>query len=262
MTANSLPRERHGHRGNGPTLNVYATHFHRYRHLWDSLAATDSNAWYFSDGSASESELRQRGTALAFRIRYAIDIGKRHRVLELGCGPARIGLPMANECLAWYGCDVSARMISIGQRRTRDATNVHLALLKENSLSIYETDYFDRAYSVGVFCHLHKEDVFRYLCEVYRVLKPGGVFSCGMWNICAEGGWKLWCNYVRTDDGVIPHTWTTPNEFECLLSGAGLKVQALLSNSKYLVEAVVSKGRSRAHLRPSHLTDDESVFVD
>src|SRR5258705_9604604 len=78
MTANSLPRERHGHRRNGPTLNVYGTHFHRYRHLWDSLAATDSNAWYFSDGSASESELRQRGTALASRIRYAIDVGKRH----------------------------------------------------------------------------------------------------------------------------------------------------------------------------------------
>lgn len=252
-------------RGDGakrPAFKVSAAHINQYRHLWDSLAATESSAWYFSDGSRSKKELSRRGAALAARIAYALAVNKHHKVLEVGCGTARIGLPMADQCSAWYGCDVSPRMISIAKRRTKDVQNVHLTLLRENSLSVYESNYFDRAYSVGVFCHLRKEDIFRYLCEVLRVLKSGGVFSCGMWNICAEGGWRLWRNHVETDDGVIPHTWTTPQEFERLLCGAGFKVQALLSTSNYLVEAVVSKGYNRARLRPSHLIDDESIFVD
>jgi SAM-dependent methyltransferase len=234
----------------------------RYRDLWDSLASTIDSARYFCDGSSSEADLNERGVALVQRIAEAIDVQGQHTVLEIGCGVARLGLPMAKRCAAWHGCDVSPRMLALAANRTSRCSNVTLTLLDHTSLSIYDDGTFDRAYTIGLFCHLHKEDVFRYLCEVRRVLKPGGVFCCGMWNLCAEHGWRLWMDYIQKDDGVIIHTWTTPEEFRQFINGSGLTLQELLTDSEYLVEAVVSKGPTRALLRPQALVDDDGLFVD
>jgi SAM-dependent methyltransferase len=232
-----------------------------YKAVWDALASNASGARYFCDGSTNERELRKRGAALAGRISTAIDIRPHHSVLEVGCGVARLGLAMAERCGAWSGCDISPKMLAIARRRTRGMRNVNLALLKDCSLAIYNSRSYDRAYTIGVFCHLRKEDVFRYLCEVHRILKPGGVFSCGMWNLCSEGGWALWLDHIRQRPDVPMHTWTTPQEMEALLRGAGFTIQALLTSSHYLVEAVVSRGATRARLLPTALVDDDGVFT-
>jgi SAM-dependent methyltransferase len=232
-----------------------------YRAVWDALASSVSGARHFCDGSANERELRQRGAELAGRIGAAIDIRPHHSVLELGCGVARLGLPMAERCAAWSGCDISPKMLAIARRRMRGMPNIDLSLLRDISLAAYKSRSYDRAYSIGVFCHLRKEDVFRYLCDVHRVLKPGGVFSCGMWNLCSDGGWRLWLEHIREQSDVPLHTWTTPQEFEALLSGAGFTIQALLTSSHYLVEAVVSRGATRARLLPTALLDDDGIFT-
>jgi SAM-dependent methyltransferase len=232
-----------------------------YKAVWDALASTASGARYFCDGSMDERELRHRGAELARRISAAIDIRPHHSVLEVGCGVARLGVAMSERCRVWNGCDISPRMLAIARRRTRGMRNVDLVLLRDCSLAAYDSRSYDRAYSIGVFCHLHKEDVFRYLCEVHRVLKPGGVFSCGMWNLCSDGGWNLWLDHIRQQPEAPLHTWTTPLELETLLTGAGFTIQALLTSSHYLVEAVVSKGATRARLLPSTLVDDDGIFT-
>jgi SAM-dependent methyltransferase len=229
--------------------------------MWDALASTPDSARYFCDGSADERELRQRGEDLARRIRLTLDIRPNHLVLEVGCGVARLGFAMAGHCAKWSGCDISPRMIALARRRTRTIHNIDFRLLEDCSLSCYDDRSFDRAYSIGVFCHLKKEDTFRYLCDVYRLLRPGGVFCCGMWNLCSKGGWKLWANHIRQSPSIPLHTWSTPQEMEALLAGAGFMVQALMTSSNYLVEAVVSRGPTRAHLAPSCLVDDKSLFI-
>ncbi len=44
---------------------------------------------------------------------------------------------------------------------------------------------FDKAYAVAVLIHLDKEDVFLYLREVARILRPGGLLYVDTWNLVA-----------------------------------------------------------------------------
>src|SRR5207253_973524 len=144
-----------------------------------------------------EEEIRSNGAHTAAFLRSVLQITPEHKVLEIGCGVARIGRELAPSCGEWHGVDISGNMIRHARERTKDIPNVFLHELPESNLSIFPDNFFNSVYSSIVFMHLEKPDVFIYLRDAYRVLKPGGKAYFDTYNILSPGGWQEFLKIVN-----------------------------------------------------------------
>jgi SAM-dependent methyltransferase len=101
------------------------------------------------------------------------------KALEIGCGPGRLMLPLSGEFAEIHGTDVSDEMIRLATERLRGIPHAHVHHTGKSDLSIFPDESFDFVYSYAVFQHIpSREVVLRYLTEVRRVLKPGGILRC------------------------------------------------------------------------------------
>jgi ubiquinone/menaquinone biosynthesis C-methylase UbiE len=100
---------------------------------------------------------------------------ERGRMLEVGCGAGRTAVPFAQVFGLVEGVDISPRMIDAAVEQGLPP-NVHLQATDGESLAPFGDASFDFVFSEHVFQHIASEAVIgRYLREVGRVLKPGGV---------------------------------------------------------------------------------------
>jgi ubiquinone/menaquinone biosynthesis C-methylase UbiE len=159
-----------------------------YKEFWESVGGTYENALSMMDGSPDEQVLNLTGRYIANRICHALLAHRNDTIFELGCGVRRIGLFIAPLCSEWHGFDVSEKMIGYARERMRGSKNVSFQVLDKTELKGVPENYFDKGYSHAVFIHLDKEDFFLYLREIYRVLRPGGLFYFDTWNLANEVG--------------------------------------------------------------------------
>ena len=100
------------------------------------------------------------------------------RMLEIGCGVGRMTRMLARIFGHVSGVDVSNEMIRQAQRNTADLENVDLLVGDGCTLSGLPNAGYDFAFSFIVFQHIPSYEVMASYCrEVYRVLKPGGLFK-------------------------------------------------------------------------------------
>lgn len=97
-------------------------------------------------------------------------------VLDAGTGTARIPILIAKQKPGWQiiGIDLSENMLKIGERNIKAAavsSQVELARVDAKKLP-YIDGQFDLVISNSIVHHLG--DPLPFLCEVKRVLKPGG----------------------------------------------------------------------------------------
>lgn len=103
---------------------------------------------------------------------------KEMRVLEIGCGPARITTHLATIFGEVHAVDVSQEMIKFARKRAKGIDNLHLHVNSGKDLSLFPDDFFDFVYSYLVFQHIpEKVIIVSYLMETARVLKPEMVFK-------------------------------------------------------------------------------------
>lgn len=111
-------------------------------------------------------------------IRWQLQFLKRflkpsHSFLEIGAGDCALAMAVAKMVAKVYAVDVSAKLTdSIAppenfELRVSDGCSVDVS---DNSVDV--------AYSNQLMEHLHPDDALRQVHEVYRVLKPGGVYVC------------------------------------------------------------------------------------
>ena len=97
------------------------------------------------------------------------------KMLDWGCGSGRItgffyffsNIPLI------YGCDIDKEAIDWAQK------NFPKAQFTANSPyppTGYENDMFEMIVSFSVFTHLDRENQIAWLKEMYRIMKPGGLF--------------------------------------------------------------------------------------
>ncbi|MGH8010368.1 MAG: class I SAM-dependent methyltransferase, partial [Candidatus Binatia bacterium] len=173
---------------------------------------------------------------------HTLLLQKSDRVLELGCGVARVGRELASFCGRWHGVDISENMLKVARLRTAHLPNVEFHLLSRTSLSMFPENYFDKAYSVAVFIHLDKEDLFLYLQELARVLRPGGMLYFETWNLAHEFGWKRWFFEVEQWAGsdqnqrknVARNQFCVPEEVRLYVRKAGLEELYCLADSPWI----------------------------
>ena len=211
-----------------------------YKDFWDKQASTPESAISAVDGSQSEEVVQHTGRWSAAQVRAALDIRPEDEVLELGCGIGRIGRELAPRCRGWTGVDISENMLRHAADRMAHLDNTRFHRLERSSLEMLENDSIDKAYSIAVFCHMDKEDLFLYMQELNRVVRPGGVIFVETWNLAHPIGWRRWAYeplvWSRADQGqrkdVARNQFCTAEEFELYVSHAGFEALANFNESQ------------------------------
>lgn len=219
-----------------------------YKKTWNSLSQDIDSANYFVSCIEDEDEVRANGESTANFLRKALHISQTDQVLEIGCGVARIGRELAPHCGEWHGCDISGNMIEFAKQRTSHLPNVSLTELPTNDLSPFADQSFDAVYSTIVFMHIDKPDVYKYICEAFRVLRPGGIAYFDTYNLLAPRAWEIFEQLVdEFSGGERPRhmsQFSCPQEFEHFVTSAGFVNPEINDKNPELVTA-------RAH-RPQH----------
>ena len=112
---------------------------------------------------------------------------KSMRILEIGCGAGRVTRPLADVFGEVHAVDISAEMVA--QARQALAAYPHAHIYQNNGcdLSVLPPLEFDFAFSMIVFQHIPSYEVIEnYVREVYRLLRPGGLFKFQVQGIFGE----------------------------------------------------------------------------
>jgi len=96
--------------------------------------------------------------------------------LDFGCGIGRIVRTVAPLVKEYWGVDASKGMIEKAKDYHVDYDNVQFFVNNGSDLSIFKDNTFDFVYSCLVFIHVSKEDIRKYVREIHRVLKSGGIY--------------------------------------------------------------------------------------
>ena len=114
--------------------------------------------------------------------RWLADLLKKHieldgvKILDWGCGPGRVIRHLHKftgpEC-EFYGTDYNADTIAWC---AENLPGIHFNQNKLEARLPYENQYFDIIYGISVFTHLSEKMHFAWFNELFRVMKPGGIF--------------------------------------------------------------------------------------
>jgi SAM-dependent methyltransferase len=124
---------------------------------------------YVASAERSADELE---AALATRGRRLSDL---EDVLEFGCGCCRVLSALeqrASERQTLHGCDVDAAAI---RWAARNHPAIQLAVTGAKPPLPYADSSFDLVYASSVFTHLDSDAQQRWIEEIGRILRPGGV---------------------------------------------------------------------------------------
>jgi SAM-dependent methyltransferase len=103
---------------------------------------------------------------------------KSMRVLEIGCGAARVTRALAQLFGEVHAVDISTEMVERARLALAAFPNAHVYQNNGIDLSVVPDLPFDFAFSTIVFQHIPSLEIIEnYLREVSRVLRPGGLFK-------------------------------------------------------------------------------------
>jgi ubiquinone/menaquinone biosynthesis C-methylase UbiE len=175
---------------------LYDLRRRQYADVWNSLAASPSDAKQAAAGRSDEGELQQSAREHLENVQL-VPIGAQDDVLEIGCGVGRIGLAIAPSCRTWTGADISGNMLNCASERLRSLSNVRLVQLDGDGLRGFGDNSFNVVYSTNVFAHLDEIDRWRYVEEAFRVLRPGGRIYIDNIDIESDAGWAMFANDAK-----------------------------------------------------------------
>jgi SAM-dependent methyltransferase len=99
-------------------------------------------------------------------------------VLEIGCGSGRITRALAEVFGQVYAVDISGEMVRQAKESLQNKPNAHVFQNSGSDLRVLGDIQVDFAFSYIVFQHIPSREVIQsYVSEVYRLLRPGGLFK-------------------------------------------------------------------------------------
>jgi SAM-dependent methyltransferase len=101
-------------------------------------------------------------------------LGYCELMLEIGPGGGRFTEVLLPRCKRLLAADTSPTMLTLLRKRFAGDHRLEYLLLDGHGLGGVADKSVDGAFSHGVFVHLQHWDIYNYLVELQRVLKPGG----------------------------------------------------------------------------------------
>lgn len=178
---------------------------------------------------------------LSLLERYA---GKGARALEIGCGGGRIAARAAQLFYHLHATDVSREMLRLAKSRVQ-AANLSFHKLDGFTLEEFSDASIDFVYSHDVFVHFPALQVYSYLGEIKRVLKPGGLGLVSFLGFVTQFSWfKQLSSEYFSQRRVPPHMrhyFVTEEMLRTMLADWQLAVREL-DSGHYLI-AVFEKSK-------------------
>jgi len=155
--------------------------------LWDKLARTNSKYYINSDKGKGITEAEFIKSGFDDYIKHIVEdklinslwkgrMWTNFTVLDLGCGIGRITENMTDDFRAVIGIDISGEMIRQARKRVK-RENVRFMETDGESIGLID-GCVDFVFSYLVFQHFkERKMVESNFKEVYRVLKPKGIFK-------------------------------------------------------------------------------------
>jgi SAM-dependent methyltransferase len=177
-----------------------------------------------------------QGAALAFRYGRAqigvhfdcqvASLPPSAKILDVGCGPGHQMKKLRSKGFEVFGVEPAENMREIARSRSPAGT-----VREGSALDLpFENESFDFVYEIEVFRYLAHEDNLQALREVFRVLKPGGVFFGTFANLFAMDGFQV-LEGLRSLREKCTHQargwhteFETPKSVERMLHCAGLSL--------------------------------------
>ena len=209
-----------------------------YRTVWDAVSKTADQARVAACGTTDLRDFDVTGQETADTVRHVTSIGPSDTVLEIGCGPGRVGKKIAPLCGHWIGGDVSGHMLDHARENLKPLPNVSFRRLSGYDLASFDDNSIDVTYCTGVFMHLDEWERYRYISEMYRVLKPGGRAYVDNVNLLGEQGWHFFLEHCRMDPASRPPNvskTSTPDELRTYFERSGFTDVAITPGSNWVV---------------------------
>ena len=96
------------------------------------------------------------------------------RLLEIAPGHGRITAFLLEQCDEYLGFDLNASCIEACRRRFPEVDPDRFRANDGRTLTDAADSHFDLVFSFDSLVHVDRDDLASYLCEIHRVLKPGG----------------------------------------------------------------------------------------
>ena len=130
-----------------------------------------SRSWDGTTWIRDYDELRRRDLAL-----FALGDLQGRRVLDVACGDGTYMVVLARLGAQVSGQDIAPQAIARAQKNLADH-GVEGRLEVGNAVALrFADDSFDAVFSADFLEHISEDEKRAFLAEVFRVLKPGGVF--------------------------------------------------------------------------------------
>lgn len=144
------------------------------------------------------------------------------KILEVGCGQGANLWFLAKEGFDVHGVDISISAIRKAEKHLKEEYDVKAKLRVEDVLDLhYKNGYFDVVVDCTAIQHITFTDHKIAYREIYRVLKPGGIFWClhiGKGKGCGGLPWMDYRTFDNIPEGPLSNTGIT-----CLLEAADIK---------------------------------------
>jgi SAM-dependent methyltransferase len=196
----------------------------QYKSTWSALGGTHRSAVEHVIGNVGEEEIARSARETREGLEATVALLPTDSVLEIGCGIGRVGAELAPRVGEWIGCDVSPTMLQHAGMRLAALPNVRLLEISGFDLAPVATASIDVVYCTVVFMHLDEWDRYGYVCEAFRVLKPGGRVYVDNFNLLSDEGWAVFEAHAAIPPARRPthiSKASTPQELERYLTKAG-----------------------------------------
>lgn len=152
-------------------------------------------------------------------------------ILDLGCGPGAMSLPLLRAGREVYGIDLSKEMVAQAVELARETPSPYSFSVGDATELPYQDGFFDLVISTGVLEYIPNPRLA--LSEVTRVLKPGGALVMTVptkqqAERCAGRALRLLRGLRksggRREGAEVWHRQYRPGTFDRLLADAGLVI--------------------------------------
>ena len=126
-------------------------------------------------------------------------------LLDFGCGSGRLAVALAAEMTLehYMGIDVVETLLGYAAARTPEGYTFR----HHTSLDVPAEDAsFDHVVAFSVFTHLHLPEMFLYMTDMHRVLRPHGRLTFSFLELSHAPHWHTFVRTTEaTRDATLPH---------------------------------------------------------
>lgn len=151
------------------------------------LMAKQEKTWDFDQWAdaydgwiASEDPIYARYDAVLGRVIGLSGAARGKRILDIGTGTGNLAVRLLDLGAEVIGLDPSQKMLDIAAAKLKGRGSIELEKVEHPFVSIPHADQsFDAVVSTYAFHHVHPDRKPGCICEMMRVLKPGGAWVIG-----------------------------------------------------------------------------------